>query len=172
MDEGNNFLGADEVGELILKGPSYSTGYFNNPSASAEAVDARGYFHTGDLAKYDSEGHFYIVDRKKDLFISGGENVYPAEVERVLYQLPGVVEAAVVGVPHEKWGEVGHAFVAFAAGEPVVRTEEVLDHCRRHLARYKVPKAVTVIGSLPKGSSGKIDKLALGRLARGEDTQS
>jgi fatty-acyl-CoA synthase len=161
-----------EVGELQLRGPTVCAGYWRNPDASAAARTADGWFRTGDLFRIDDEGYHTVVGRLKEMFISGGENVYPAEVERVLYQLPGVVEAAVVGVPHEKWGEVGHAFVAFAAGDPVVRTEEVLDHCRRHLARYKVPKAVTVLGSLPKGSSGKIDKLALGRLARGEDTQS
>jgi fatty-acyl-CoA synthase len=160
VDEGNNFLGADEVGELILKGPSYSTGYFNNPSASAEAVDARGYFHTGDLAKYDSEGYFYIVDRKKDLFISGGENVYPVEIEKVIYQHPAIQMCAVIGLPDAKWGEVGHACVVLKPNQKLSE-EELIAFVAGRLAKFKVPKGVTFMDALPISAAGKILKREL-----------
>ena len=160
VDEGNNFLGADEVGELILKGPSYSSGYFNNPSASAEAVDARGYFHTGDLAKYDSEGYFYIVDRKKDLFISGGENVYPVEIEKVIYQHPAIQMCAVIGLPDAKWGEVGHACVVLKPNQKLSE-EELIAFVAGRLAKFKVPKGVTFMESLPISAAGKILKREL-----------
>ena len=111
VDADNQPLGPDQVGELVLKGPSLSSGYFNNPSASAEAIDAEGWFHTGDLARHDEGWYFTIVDRKKDMFISGGENVYPAEIEAVLYQHPAVQMCAVIGLPDVKWGEVGLACV-------------------------------------------------------------
>lgn len=160
VDEGNNFLGADEVGELILKGHSYSSGYFNNPSASAEAVDARGYFHTGDLAKYDGEGYFYIVDRKKDLFISGGENVYPVEIEKAIYQHPSVQMCAVIGLPDAKWGEVGHACVVLKPNQKLSE-EELIAFVSERLAKFKVPKGVTFMDALPISAAGKILKREL-----------
>ena len=160
VDEGNNFLGADEVGELILKGPSYSSGYFNNPSASAEVVDARGYFHTGDLAKFDSEGYFYIVDRKKDLFISGGENVYPVEIEKVIYQHPAIQMCAVIGLPDAKWGEVGHACVVLKPNQKLSE-EELIAFVAGRLAKFKVPKGVTFMDALPISAAGKILKREL-----------
>ena len=160
VDERNNFLGADEVGELILKGPSYSSGYFNNPSASAEAVDARGYFHTGDLAKYDSEGYFHIVDRKKDLFISGGENVYPVEIEKAIYQHAAVQMCAVIGLPDAKWGEVGHACVVLKKGE-TLSEDELLKFVSERLAKYKVPKSIAFLEALPISAAGKILKREL-----------
>ena len=111
LDDRNNFLGPNEPGELVLKGPSYCSGYFNNPDATETAVDILGFFHTGDVAYFDDEGYFYIVDRKKDMFISGGENIYPAEIEKVLYEHPAVHMCAVIGLPDTKWGEVGKACV-------------------------------------------------------------
>jgi fatty-acyl-CoA synthase len=123
VDEDNEPLGPGEIGELVLKGPSQSSGYFNNPEETAEAIDEEGWFHTGDLAVYDEEWYFYIKDRKKDMFISGGENVYPAEIEAVLYKHSAVHQCAVVGVPDEKWGEVGLACGVLKAGMRVDSAE-------------------------------------------------
>jgi fatty-acyl-CoA synthase len=145
-----------EVGELQLRGPTVCAGYWRNPGATGAALSPDGWFATGDLFRQDQDGYHFVVGRLKEMYISGGENVYPAEVERVLYEIPEVVEAAVVGVPDERWGEVGHAFVALSNGGPSAQV--ILDHCRSHLARYKVPKALDILDSLPKGSSGKILK--------------
>ena len=160
VDDDNNFLGPDEEGELVLKGPSYCSGYFGDPAASAEAVDERGYFHTGDIARFDAEGYFYIVDRKKDMFISGGENVYPAEIEKALYQHPAVLMCAVIGLPDPKWGEAGKACVVLKQGAGA-SAEELLTFMAARLARYKVPKSVDIVGSLPISAAGKILKREL-----------
>jgi fatty-acyl-CoA synthase len=160
VDDANHFLGPDEEGELVLKGPSYCSGYFNNLEATAEAVDDRGFFHTGDVARYDVEGYFYIVDRKKDMFISGGENVYPAEIEKVLYQHPAVLMCAVIGVPDPKWGEVGKACVMLRPGE-ITSEAELLQFMMDRLAKYKVPKTVTFLAELPISAAGKILKREL-----------
>jgi fatty-acyl-CoA synthase len=157
VDDENRPLGPDQVGELVLKGPSFCAGYFNDPEASAAAVDAQGWFHTGDLARCDAEGYFYIVDRKKDMFISGGENVYPVEIEAVLYQHPAVHMCAVVGVPDPKWGEVGHACVVVRPGTSPVPAQ-LLEFLAGRLARHKVPKTVTLMESLPISVAGKILK--------------
>ncbi len=121
VDERNHPLGPDEVGELVLRGPSFCSGYFNLPDAMDDVVDAEQWFHTGDMAYYDDEWYFFIVDRKKDMFISGGENVYPAEIEQVLYRHPAVHQCAVIGVPDPKWGEVGLACVVLNPGATAVR---------------------------------------------------
>jgi fatty-acyl-CoA synthase len=160
VDDANHLLGPDEEGELVLKGPSYCSGYFNNPGATAEAVDDRGFFHTGDVARYDVEGYFYIVDRKKDMFISGGENVYPAEIEKVLYQHPAVLMCAVIGLPDPKWGEAGKACVVLKPGETTTEAE-LLQFMMDHLAKYKVPKTVTFLAELPISAAGKILKREL-----------
>jgi fatty-acyl-CoA synthase len=160
VDDGNQFLGPNEAGELVLKGPSYCSGYFNNPEASAAAVDERGFFHTGDVAYYDDEGYFYIVDRKKDMFISGGENVYPAEIEKVLYQHPAVHMCAVIGLPDAKWGEIGRACVVLKPGQTVTE-DELLSFMADRLAKYKVPKSVRLMTSLPISAAGKILKREL-----------
>ncbi len=160
VGEQNQFLGPNEAGELVLKGPSYSSGYFNNPEASQAAVDERGYFHTGDVAQYDDEGYFYIVDRKKDMFISGGENVYPAEIEKVLYQHPAVHMCAVIGLPDPKWGEVGKACVVLKPNQ-TVGEEELLKFMTERLAKYKVPKSVALMDALPISAAGKILKREL-----------
>jgi len=160
VDEQNQFIGPNEAGELVLKGPSYCSGYFNNPDATEEAVDERGYFHTGDVAQYDDDGYFYIVDRKKDMFISGGENVYPAEIEKVLYQHPAVHMCAVVGLPDAKWGEVGKACVVLKP-EQTVTEDDLLKLMSERLARYKVPKSVSIMESLPISAAGKILKREL-----------
>ncbi len=160
VDDENRFLGPDQEGELVLKGESYCSGYFNNPEATAAAVDERGYFHTGDVARYDSEGYFYIVDRKKDMFISGGENVYPAEIEKVIYQNPAVHMCAVIGLPDPKWGEVGKACVVLKPGN-IVSEAELLEFMSARLAKYKVPKSVAFLEALPISAAGKILKREL-----------
>jgi fatty-acyl-CoA synthase len=160
VDDGNHFLGPDEPGELVLKGPSYCSGYFNNPQSTKEAVDERGFFHTGDLAYFDDEGYFYIVDRKKDMFISGGENVYPAEIEKVLYQHPAVHMCAVIGLPDAKWGEVGRACVVLKPNQTITE-EELLKFMTDRLAKYKVPKSVSLLQALPISAAGKILKREL-----------
>jgi fatty-acyl-CoA synthase len=160
VDDKGEFLSPNQVGELVLNGPSYCSGYFNDLQASAEAVDERGYFHTGDLAKYDEESYFFIVDRKKDMFISGGENVYPAEIEAVLYEHPAVHQCAVIGIPHPKWGEVGLACVVPEPGK-TVQAEDLINFLGEHLAGYKVPKRVEFLAELPISGAGKILKREL-----------
>ena len=160
VDEDNNFLGPDQEGELVLKGPSYCSGYFGDPEASAAAVDARGYFHTGDVARYDAEGYFTIVDRKKDMYISGGENVYPAEIEKALYEHPAVLMCAVIGLPDPKWGEVGRACVVLKPGAAAGEAE-LLEFMAARLARYKVPRSVVFRAALPISAAGKILKREL-----------
>lgn len=154
------------VGELQLRGPTVCAGYWNNPEATAAALSEDGWFSTGDLFRRDADGWYAVVGRRKEMFISGGENVYPAEVERVLYALPGVVEAAVVPAPHDRWGEVGHAFLAWAPGSAPLDTDAVRALCREQLAGYKVPKHVTTLPELPKGATGKIARAALADRAR------
>lgn len=155
VDGNNQPLGPNQVGELVLKGPSIASGYFNNAAAWAEAIDADGWFHTGDLARYDEDWYFTIVDRLKDMFISGGENVYPAEIEAALYQHPAVFQCAVIGVPDAKWGEVGKAFVVLKPSQSTA-AEELLAHLGDRLARYKIPRSVEFVASLPISAAGKV----------------
>ncbi len=157
-DEGQE-LAADQVSELILKGPMCMSGYWNNPKATQETI-IDGWLHTGDLVRRDSEGYFYVVGRKKDMFKSGGENVYPAELEKVIRALPGVREVAVVGIPDVKWGEVGKAFVVLEDSAPL-QEQEILNHCIQNLAKFKVPKHFQFMATLPKSDSGKILKRML-----------
>jgi fatty-acyl-CoA synthase len=131
-------------------------GYWNRPDATKEAFDG-GWFHTGDIARMDADGDLYIVDRKKDMFISGGENVYPAEVENAIFELPQVAETAVIGIKDEKWGEVGRAIVVLKEGEQLGRAE-VIDFLKGRLAKYKVPKQVIFIDRLPRNAAGKVLK--------------
>ena len=161
-DDGTQ-VATGEVGELVLKGPSACSGYFADPTATAAAFDERGWFHTGDLARVDADGFFAIVDRKKDMFISGGENVYPVEIEAVLYTHPAVAQCAVVPLADAQWGEVGRAVVVLRPGTPATdeTVAELLAHCRAHLARYKLPKRVELRDSLPLSPAGKILKRAL-----------
>jgi fatty-acyl-CoA synthase len=160
VDEANNPLGPHREGELVLKGPSRCSGYYNNPEASAEVLDEDGWFHTGDIVRYDEEWYFYVVDRVKDMFISGGENVYPVEIENVLYKHPAVHMCAVIGVPHEKWGEAGLACVVLKPNQTTTEAE-LIAHMNEHLARFKVPKSVTFLQSLPLSGMGKILKREL-----------
>lgn len=154
VDDAHRPVGPGTVGELLLRGPSLCSGYFGDPQGTAELVDGEGYFHTGDLVTYDEEGYFYVVGRKKDMFISGGENVYPLEIEEVLYRHPAVAACAVVGIPDPKWGEVGTACVVLKAGATATE-EELIAYLARNLARYKIPKRVVFLDALPLSGMGK-----------------
>lgn len=150
----------DQVGELLLKGPSMCAGYYGDPEATATAVDAGGWFHTGDVVRHDAEWYFYVSDRKKDMFISGGENVYPVEIESVLYRHAVVAMCAVIGVPDSKWGEVGKACVVLQPGAQV-EEKELLDYLKQNLAGFKVPKSIEFMTALPLSGMGKILKREL-----------
>jgi fatty-acyl-CoA synthase len=160
VDADNQPLGPGEIGELLLKGPSMCTGYYNNPEATAAMTDDDGWFHTGDLVRYDEEWYFYVTDRKKDMFISGGENVYPAEIEAVLYRHPAVHMCAVIGLPDARWGEVGKACVVLKP-EATATEAEIHAYMKDNLAGYKVPKSVTIMDALPMSGMGKILKREL-----------
>lgn len=154
-----------EPGEIVVSGPNVMSGYWHLPDATAEVLTGDGWFRTGDVGVPDAEGYVRIADRIKDMFISGGENVYPAEVENALYDHPGVAECAVIGVPDERWGEVGLAYVVTRDGA-AVDTADLLAYVRERLARYKVPKSVEFLESLPRTPSGKIVKSDLRDRAR------
>jgi len=159
VDDADRDVPTGEVGELVLRGPVCTPGYWQNPQASAKAI-RDGWFHTGDLVKRDDEGFFYVVDRKKDMYKSGGENVYPVEVEHFLRTHPKVRDVAIVGVADAKWGEVGRAYVVLEPGQSM-DTAELLEFCAGQLARYKTPKQVEFIDELPRGDSGKVQKKLL-----------
>ncbi|WOX20941.1 long-chain fatty acid--CoA ligase [Streptomyces solicathayae] len=145
-----------EVGEIAIRGENVMTGYWNRPEATADAI-RDGWFHSGDLARVDEDGFYFIVDRKKDLIIRGGYNVYPREIEEVLYEHPAVAEAAVVGVPHPELGEEIAAVVTLLPGARAT-AEEIRDHVKERVAAYKYPRIVTFTTALPKGPTGKILK--------------
>ncbi|MGD8293190.1 MAG: AMP-binding protein, partial [Desulfobacterales bacterium] len=156
VDDHMRELPAEDIGELIIRGPNLLQGYWNLPDAT-EAAFTEGWFHTGDLARMDEDGCLYIVERKKDMFISGGENVYPAEVENVIFQIPQIAEAAVIGVKDPKWGEVGCAVVVLKEGQRV-SADEIICHLKSSLAKYKIPKRVVFVDQLPRNAAGKILK--------------
>jgi fatty-acyl-CoA synthase len=157
VDDAGQVVEDDAVGEILVSGPSVTPGYWARPEETARAFTADGWFRTGDLARRDADGFVTIVDRKKDMFISGGENVYPVEVEAVLIAHPGVREAAVIGIADAKWGEVGRAFIVRIEGAAVT-AEGLAEHCANAIARYKVPKEFVFIDSLPRSGAGKILK--------------
>jgi fatty-acyl-CoA synthase len=156
IDEQGNEVPAGEVGELLLRGPHVSRGYWNNPAATAAALDADGWFHTGDLARRDAAGFHTIAGRKKDMIISGGVNVYPAEIEGELLLHPAVRDAAVVGVPHPTWGESGVAFVVPEGAPPAA--EDLTDFLAGRLAKYKLPREIVFVDALPRTAYGKVVK--------------
>jgi fatty-acyl-CoA synthase len=156
VDDHGADVARGEVGELWLRGPSVTPGYWNQPELTAAAFHD-GWFKTGDAALQDADGFFFLVDRKKDMYISGGENVYPAEVEAVLAELHDIAEAAVIGVPDERWGEVGRAHVVLRPGAELT-AEAIIAHCRARLARFKTPHAVVLTEALPRTASGKVQK--------------
>ena len=150
---------AGETGEIVLRGPKVCAGYWRDPEATARAM-CDGWFHTGDIGTFDEDGYLYIVDRLKDIIISGGENIASLEVERVLYEHPTVLEAAVVGRHDERWGEVPVAYIA-SRDETVPSEDEIIAFCRARLARYKVPRNVRIVPALPRNPSGKVLKREL-----------
>jgi long-chain acyl-CoA synthetase len=158
VDELGEEVPVGQVGELIVKGPNVMKGYYNLEEETAATI-RDGWLYTGDLARMDEEGYFYIVDRKKELIIVGGYNVYPREVEEVLYNHPGIVEAAVIGVPHPELGEAVSSYVV--KSEPSLTEQDVLEYCKEHLAKYKLPASIEFIDELPKNTTGKILRRAL-----------
>jgi acyl-CoA synthetase (AMP-forming)/AMP-acid ligase II len=142
-----------------MRGPKVFKGYWRDPDATAAAFTG-GWFHTGDIGVRDEEGYLYIVDRLKDMIVSGGENIASSEIERVLYEHDAVLEAAVVGRPDDRWGEVPVAFVARRPGADAT-PEALIAHCRTQLARFKVPKEITFVEALPRNPSGKVLKREL-----------
>jgi acyl-CoA synthetase (AMP-forming)/AMP-acid ligase II len=158
-DEDGNSVPAGERGEIVLRGPKVFKGYWRDPDATEKAF-AGGWFHTGDIGVRDDDGYLFIVDRLKDMILSGGENIAGSEVERVLYEHAAVLEVAVVGRPDERWGEVPVAFVALRAGTSAT-PDELIEHCRGQLARFKVPKDVVFVEALPRNPSGKVLKREL-----------
>ena len=163
VDENGNEVAQGEVGELLIRGPQVMQGYHNNPEATATAIEPDGFFHTGDTAMIDQNGYFHIVDRLKDMINVGGLNVYPKEIEHLLYEHPAVAECAVVGVPDERKGETVKAFIVPKADvEPTDElAEQVKEYCLKNLAAYKHPRYVEFIAQLPKTGSGKIQKYKL-----------
>jgi fatty-acyl-CoA synthase len=160
VDDNGHDVGVNEMGELLVRGPMVTPGYWQKLDATREAFRESGWFCTGDMARCDADGYYYITDRKKNMFISGGENIYPAEIERVLYAHEAVAEAAVIGIPDTQWGEVGKAYIALKAAS-VLDVEEIRSYCRQRLAAYKVPKYVEFIEALPKNDAGKINRKML-----------
>jgi acyl-CoA synthetase (AMP-forming)/AMP-acid ligase II len=158
-DEQGHSVAPGERGEIVLRGPKVFPGYWRDPEASAAAF-AGGWFHTGDIGVRDEDGYLFIVDRLKDMIVSGGENIAGSEVERVLYEHETVLEAAVVGRPDPRWGEVPVAFVVLRP-EADATADELVAHCRRELARFKVPKDVRFLDALPRNPSGKVLKREL-----------
>ncbi len=149
-----------EAGEALLRGENVMLGYLDDPAATAAAIDADGWLHTGDIGTVDAAGNLTITDRLKDMYICGGFNVYPAEVEQVLARLPGVADAAVIGVPDERLGEVGRAFVVARPGADLDDTT-VISHTRKHLANFKIPRTVVFLAELPRNAAGKVVKPVL-----------
>jgi len=159
IDDKGNDVATGDIGELLIKGPNITPGYWNNPQATTKSF-TDGWLHTGDAARQDDEGFVYIVDRWKDMYISGGENVYPAEVENVLFQIPDVADAAIIGVPSERWGEVGLAVVVRKPGA-TIDEGHVIRHCLGKLAKFKVPQSVAFTDVLPRNATGKVLKREL-----------
>jgi fatty-acyl-CoA synthase len=158
--QGHPVTGPGERGEVCMRGPNVTKGYWNRPEATAAAFDAAGWFHTGDIGQYDEDGIISIVDRVKDLVISGGENVYPAEVESVLFGHPAIAEVAVIGLPDEKWGEAVTAVVATKPGQTVT-LEQLREFATTRLARFKLPTRLHLVDALPRNPTGKVLKFQL-----------
>jgi len=159
VDDAMRDVPVGELGEIVYRGPNVMAGYHEQPDATREAF-AGDWFHSGDLGRFDEEGYLWLVDRKQDMIVSGGENVYPAEVERVLLDHPAVAEAAVIGVPHPRWVETPVAFVV-PSGQGEAGEAELIAHCRAYLAGYKKPSAIVVVDELPRNAGGKVLKRRL-----------
>jgi len=176
VDDEDNEVPDGTLGEIVLRGPNIFKGYFRNPEATAEAFRG-GWFHTGDIGYRDADGFFYIADRKSDMIIRGGENIYPREIDDVLYTHPAVAHAAVIGVPDELYGEEVAAFIVLKEGykqaetRPVGRVSDttvsgqgIIDFCKLHLADFKCPKHIYFVNEIPKGPTGKLLKRELAAL--------
>ena len=156
VDDDGVDVATGEMGELWVRGPCVTKGYWNQPEVTAKAFHD-DWFKTGDAARRDADGFYYLVDRKKDMFISGGENVYPAEVEAAIVELESVAECAVIGIADERWGEVGQAHIIAVTGQ-IVTADMIIAHCKTRLAAFKVPKSVVLTDSIPRTASGKVQK--------------
>ena len=171
IDDGETDVATGETGEILIKGPQVMKGYHNKPEETAATL-TDGWLHTGDIGKMDEEGYFYIVDRKKDMIISGGYNVYPRDIEEVFYQHPQVLEATAIGVPHPTRGEQVKVFVVLKEGETAT-LEELVEFCKDKLAAYKLPTEIEFRAELPKSNVGKILKkeLRAEELKKRQETQ-
>lgn len=156
MDDEGTLLKPGAVGEMVCRGPNVMAGYHNQPEATAQTI-VNGWLHTGDLAYLDEEGFFYTVDRKKDMIVSGGENIYPRELEELLFAHPAVADVAVVGEPDDLWGETVKAVVVLKEGAQL-KEQKIIDYCKAHLASYKKPRKVVFLKELPRNASGKVVK--------------
>jgi acyl-CoA synthetase (AMP-forming)/AMP-acid ligase II len=156
VDLDDNPVGPEEFGEIVARGPQVMVGYWNRPDSTAAAI-RDGWMHTGDAGRMDDEGYVYIEDRIKDMIVSGGENIYPREIEAVLFEHPAVADAAVIGIPHEKWGETVKAFVV-PKSDAEVTAESILAHCRKTLGGLRAPTSVDFLAVLPRNPSGKVLK--------------
>ncbi len=159
VDEDGNRVQRGQTGEIWMRGPTITPGYWNNDAANAEAF-VGGWFRSGDIAKQDEEGNYILQDRAKDMYISGGENVYPAEIEGVLYAMEEIQEVAVIGIPDEKWGETGCAVVVLCEGKSLT-IDHIRAHCENSLARYKHPMVMVTVDALPRNATGKVKKFEL-----------
>jgi fatty-acyl-CoA synthase len=159
VDEADRDVPVGSVGEAIYRAPTMMNEYYKDPQATADAFRG-GWFHSGDMMRQDEEGFFYIVGRKQDMIVSGGENIYPAEIEDVLQSHPKILEAAIIGVYDEEWGESIKAVVVRKPGETLTE-EEVIEYCKDHLASYKKPKSVDFVNALPRSSTMKVLKTVL-----------
>lgn len=157
VDAEGKILGVGDVGEVQIKGPNVMKGYWNMPDATAAAIDPEGWFSSGDMATVDEDGYYKIVDRKKEMILRGGYNVYPREIEEVLYEISEVAEAAVIGIPHDDLGEEIVAVVSFKEGQ-ATGTEEIQAYAKEQIAAYKYPRHIVILDELPKGPTGKILK--------------
>jgi fatty-acyl-CoA synthase len=162
VDEFMNDVTPGEIGEIVYRGPTVMAGYWNNPAATAEAF-AGGWFHSGDLVRQDDEGFIYVVDRKKDMIVSGGENIYSAEVENALAGHPGIADVAVIGARHQRWGETPVAVVVPADPAAPPTLDELTGWLRDRLASYKKPTALVLVDELPRSAAGKVLKHELRR---------
>jgi long-chain acyl-CoA synthetase len=161
VDDDDNEVSDGELGEIVMRGENILKGYYRNEEATALAF-RNGWFHTGDIGYRDPDGFFYIVDRKSDMIIRGGENIYPREIDEVLYQHPGIAAAATIGVPDKLYGEEVAAFVVLKEGREATE-EEIIAFCREHLADYKSPKTIRIVDNIPKGPTGKLLKRELAK---------
>jgi acyl-CoA synthetase (AMP-forming)/AMP-acid ligase II len=166
VDDNGNDVEPGVVGDIIVQSKSVMVGYWRKPDLTKETI-VNGWLYTGDMGYYDEQGYMYIVDRKKDLVISGGENIYPREVEELLYRHPAVSECAVIGVPDEKWVERIHAVIALKTGQSATE-DEIINFCKENIARYKAPRSVEFVEILPKSPQGKILKKELRTKYSGE----